>query len=62
VIHAFLRSEDPSRHSAFVCDVPRCPEPVLTGTGDWAGYAVIALTLALVVVVAWWGARRPVWR
>lgn len=62
VVHAFLRSEDPSRTSTFVCDVPRCSDPVLVGPGDWAGYGVIVAGVAVMILAAWCGARRPVWR
>lgn len=62
VLHAFLRSEDLSRTSSFVCDVPRCPEPVLAGTGSWVGHAVIGGVVVSVLLVTWLAARRAVWR
>jgi hypothetical protein len=62
VVHAFIRSEDVGRDSAFVCDVPRCPEPVLAGAGSWAGYALMAGVLVLAALVTRAGARRAVWR
>lgn len=62
VLHTFLRSEDLSRASTFVCDVPRCPEPVLAGTGSWVGHAVLVVVVISMLLVTWLAARRPVWR
>lgn len=62
MLHAFLRSEDAGRSSTFVCDVPRCPEPVLAGVGTWSGYVLIAGILVVSVLVAGLAARRPIWR
>lgn len=62
MLHAFLRSEDAGRSSTFVCDVPRCPEPVLAGVGTWSGYLLIAGVLVVSVLVAGLAARRPIWR
>ncbi|MFB9956947.1 hypothetical protein [Cellulomonas denverensis] len=62
LLHGFLRSEDHGRAGSFVCDVPRCAEPVLAGAGAPGGYALLVGVLVLACGVAWWGARRPVWR
>lgn len=62
LLHELLRSEDHARTGGFVCDVPRCAEPVLAGVGAPGGYLLLAGVLVLAGAVAWWGARRPVWR
>jgi len=58
---AMLLSQDSSRESGFVCDVPRCEPSVLVGAGSlWLYAAAAAITLTITGGAAL-AASRSVW-
>lgn len=46
----------------LACGAPSCPEVVLSGAGSAAGFGAVLAALVVTGGLAWWSARRPVWR